>query len=141
MWCQYDALGQLLQPCVAVCQDVQRVGIYDDGALGAPQLTNQGDSGLIARAQSRPYAHSLEVLCGHPLGKGGLFAIYLYDGFGHGRLHDGYVALWCVCGHFPYSASQTGFCGQDGGSCHAVAAGNDECVAHLSFMGKGVAWL
>ena len=43
--------------------------------------------------------------------------------------------------HLTGTCSQTGSGGQHGGSSHTVAAGNDEGVAHIAFVGVGVPFL
>ena len=41
MGCKDDALGQLLYPCLVVAQDIQCVGIYDNGTRGALDLPDE----------------------------------------------------------------------------------------------------
>ena len=89
---------------------------------------------------ARSNAHCIEVVSIHSLGKDSLFVSELYDCFGYGRLQDRNVPLRCVHRHLADTTAQTGPCGKDGSSCHAIAACNEQGIAHLAFVGMGRAF-
>ena len=101
--CHDDALGQLLKPGAVVGEDVDGVGIAYQRALGAPQLGDDGDGGLLAGAQSGTYAHGVEVLGVDSLGEGGLLTVELQYRLGYADLQDEMIALGGVGGDTPCS--------------------------------------
>ena len=141
MGCHDDALRQLLHPCTVIGQDVQRVGIDEDGALRPPDLRDEGDGSVLLRADARAHAHGVEGLRVHRLREVAVLMVHLQHSLRHRHLHDGIVALRRAHRHLAGSRTQTGLRGQHGGTAHAVTAGNDECVAHLPFVGKLAAGL
>ena len=122
-----------------VGEDIDGIGIGHQWALGTPQLGYDGNGRLLARAQSRTNADSLEVFGVDGLGEGCLLTVELQHCLRHADLHDEVVALRGMGGDAPCSHPQAGLGGQDGSPAHAITARNDEGIAHLAFVGKGVA--
>ena len=134
-----DTLGQLLQPCAMTGQNINGVGIYHCGALTAAQLCNDGNCRLLAGSQARTNAQRIEVFGVNRLRESGFLSVELYDGFGNAHLQNVAVAFGCVGSDLSYTYAQTCFGGQHRSTCHTVAAGNNQGVTHLAFVGKRVA--
>ena len=122
-----------------VGEDVDGIGIAYQWTLCAPQLGDDGDGGLLAGAKAGAYADGVEVIGIDGLGEGGLLTVELQHGLGHADLQDDLIALRGVGGHTASSHAQTCLRGEDGSPAHAVAAGDDEGIAHLPLMGEGIA--
>ena len=137
--CQDDVLRQLLNPGVVVAEHVDGVGIADDGALRAAQLCYHGDARLFGGTQPRADAHCLEVIGLDRLREGGLLAVYLQHGLRDAGLQDVDILLGRVDRHLAGACTQTSLCGQDGGTSHTIAAGNEQGVAHRPFVRERIA--
>ena len=137
--CEDDALGQLLHPGMLSREDVQCVSVGDRRTLCAPQLGDHGDGRLLRRAQTGTYGQRLEVVRRHGLREDRLLAVQMEHRLRSQRLQDGGVALRRVHRHLARPCPQTGPRGEDGGARHAVAAADDEGVAHRALVGEGVA--
>ena len=55
-------------------------------------------------------------------------------------MNDGNVSLGRINGELANTRAKTGFGSQYCRTCHAVAASNEQCITHLTFVSKGVAW-
>ena len=122
-----------------VRKDVERIGIEQHGALCAPYLRNDDDGRVFLLPQSGTYAHGVHGVGVHRFVDEEFLVVVADDGFGHTDLQDVVVAARRVDGHFPHAGPEACLCGQNGGSRHAVAAGHDEGVAHVAFVGEGAA--
>ena len=134
-----DTLGQLLQPCAMTGQNINGVGIYHCRALTAAQLCNDGNRCLLTCSQARTNTKCVKVFGINSLRESGFLSVELYDGFGDAYLQNVAVSFRCVGGNLSYTYAQTCFGGQHRSTCHTVAAGNNQGVTHLAFVGKRVA--
>ena len=131
-----DALRQLLHPSTVVGQDVQGVGIDEDGTLRTPDLCDEGDGGVFLDADAGSHSNGIEGLRVDGFGEVAVLVVHLQHGLRHGDLHDGVVALRRTHRYLAGSRPKTSLGGQHGSSRHPIAACNDECVAHLPLVGK-----
>ena len=134
-----DFLGQLHEPCSVVGQHVEGVGIGHYGALRAPQLGNECNGGGLVLSESGTDAQGIVFLCIDGFREDGVFTVELYDGLGDGDLQYHVVTTRGVDRHLAGTGTQTGLGGKDGGACHAVAAGNEQGIAHAALVGIAVA--
>ena len=132
-----SAEWQLLHPGAVGSQHVEGVGIDYDGTLGTSDLRDHGDGRLFALAQSGTDAQGLVVVGIDNLREQDLVVGTQYHSLGDTGLQDGDVALGRAHRHLAGTGAQTGPGGQDGGTGHAVAAGDEQGVAHGTLMGKG----
>ena len=84
---------------MVVGKHVDSIGIADQRTLGAPQLGDNGNSRLLAGAQSRPDANGLEIIGFNGFLEGGLLAVYLQNSLWDSCLHNGYVLTGRMARH------------------------------------------
>ena len=107
--------------------------------MGASDLGDHGYCRCLLASQPRSYPQSIEAVCINSFGECRLFMVHVQDRLRDRYLHDSVVLLRCVYRDLSRTAAHTGTCGKDGCTRHTVAAGNDECIAHVAFVCEVVA--
>ena len=122
-----------------VGQYVECISIDHQRTLCTTQLGNHSDGRLLTGSQSGTNAYSVEILGINSLGEYGLLTIELNDGLRHADLQEHTVLPGGMGDTLTHPYPETGLRGQHGGTSHTIAASDDQGVAHLPLMGKGVA--
>ena len=131
-----DILGQLLEPCAMVSQHVQTVGIHHNRSLRAAYLGDECNGGVLLLAESGTDSHGIHVFAIYRFREILLVMVWINDSLRNADLHHVVVAAGCAHDDLSCSRAQACLRGKDGSTGHAVAAGHDECRAHIAFVGE-----
>ena len=78
-----EVARQLLHPGTVTGEDVDGIGIDDEGMARAAQLGDEGDGGGLVDAESRTYAYGIILVSLHRLAEDRLVGIHLQNSLGH----------------------------------------------------------
>ena len=118
------------------CQNIEGVGINDEWTVGATYLGDEGDGGVLIGAKPRSDSYGIKHFCLYGFAEVCLLVVQLQYGFRHTDLHDVVVALRGMGGHLADTSPEASLGGEDRCAAHAIAASDEEGIAHASFVGE-----
>ena len=127
---QDHTLRQLLHPGAVARENVQRVGISDDGTLRASDLRDHGDGSRLLLTQSRSDSQGVVVGSIDGFREYGIVLVDVEHSLRHADLHDGAIESWGSYAEFAHTSPHASPRGEDGGASHTVAASYEEGVSH-----------
>ena len=118
-------------------EDIEGVGVHNHGFfILLEEGAEEGDGGLVLTQARADADNRIFVEPGGQRRVDPLVGVHHQHGFGEGRLQDAIAAAWDIAGEQAAAGAKAGPRGQEGGPHLAIAAGHQQSMTEIAFMGK-----